>query len=63
MLQSPGHLATERPLIIMKNKNIYIIVGALLLAVFMFQYFTDYKSCMRKFADMDVWTANHECRK
>ena len=49
----------------MKNKNIYIIVGALLLAVFIFQYTTDYKSCMRKFADADVdtWTANYECRR
>ncbi len=63
MLQSSGHLATERPYKkFMNTKNILIIVGGLIVAVFIFQYFSDYKSCLREFSDKNRFQQNALCR-
>ena len=46
----------------MNTKNIMIIVGGLIIAVFIFQYFSDYKTCLRNFSDKNKIYQNSLCK-
>jgi flagellar motor component MotA len=46
----------------MNTKNIMIIVGGLIIAVFIFQYFSDYKTCLRNFSDKNKIYQNNLCK-
>ena len=46
----------------MNTKNVLIIVGGLIIAVFVFQYFSDYKTCLREFSDRNRYAQNDLCK-